>query len=209
MQRITRLIPVVELPPHDFMTVERPSPHNSGREAPEAWRAWWKAALADAGIELEPLRYPGSWSVPLDALVDAPAIVTIAMTMGERSRGLPGGYALGSDDEVLWHDGCCAGLADLAEWRTVLEQPPQSYFIAHTTVRSRVLDRVLQIEVQQEYSRSVDATYQVDLGAIAGILADAKARVDRFHQRLLDALHGHVPEEQRVAVARMLIDMGA
>ncbi len=123
--REIRLIPVLELEPWVFSTVERPRPSGSVLETPEGWARYWLDSLADSGITgLTPLR-PGSWHVQVHQLGDPETLEKIlrihtrdvdgieAPIDAEEIPTLSGGLALLSKGEVLIEPTCCSDLGNL------------------------------------------------------------------------------------------------
>ncbi len=57
------LKPVVKLEPSTFSIETRTSPQGAFREIPDQWDRYWRASLADSGInDINPV-IPGSWHI--------------------------------------------------------------------------------------------------------------------------------------------------
>ena len=134
-----QLVPVLELEPGTFSTVERESPHGSGDEVPEEWQTYWDLSLADAGITgLRPVR-TGSWFVRTTLFSDQQLEQTlgvifddwggISILMDPDSRPiLNGGLALSSDQQdVFIEPTCCSDLGDIENWKVAAKYQGTSW----------------------------------------------------------------------------------
>lgn len=125
-----RLAPVVELAPGRFATRERDSPDGG----PEAEDGYWRASLADAGLDVPSIQ-PGTWLVEVERLADPRHLETIVAAhlraaadedgsppvaeLLESLLPLHGGFALlDGDGRALLLPRCCCDLGTLDEWRS-------------------------------------------------------------------------------------------
>src|SRR5437868_6676648 len=112
------LIPVIEFEPARYATRERQPPPITAQHDTQAWEAYWRASLSDAGIdELHPFR-PGGWQVPITQLVRPSTLRTILeaqlkhVETADTLATFPGGYILASG-EIAIGPGCCSDLSTL------------------------------------------------------------------------------------------------
>ena len=133
------LLPLVSLSPHDFHDPAR----DADRVEPDDWPAYWRASLAESGIdelELSPLAFscvdarsltrPSTLSrilsahaPEIDVWVNAGAKGPTGALLDQIST-LSGGIALFLDGEPFVEPGCCASLDDLSEWAALTELTP-------------------------------------------------------------------------------------
>lgn len=128
-----RLVPVVELEPTAYATQEHPHGSGSWREDPHGWDRYWRRSLADAGISgLDPFP-PGSWSVPVELLVEAHVLGALlrahadalpdenhprwAADWRDSLGSFDGGFVLCDGDLPLMSPNCCCCLGSLLDWK--------------------------------------------------------------------------------------------
>lgn len=125
------LLPLVSLPPHDFQGAE----NDDQRIGPEDWAAYWKASLAEAGIDELELAPFGFSCVDARSLKRESTLRRIISShyadlvtwldhgakgpsgaLLDNTSSLSGGVVLLVDDEPFVEPGCCASLDDIAGW---------------------------------------------------------------------------------------------
>lgn len=216
--REVELIPVLELEPWVFSTVERPRPSGSVLETPEGWARYWLDSLADSGITgLTPLR-PGSWHVPAHQLGDPETLEKIlrihtrdvdgieAPIDAEEIPTLSGGLALLSKGEVLIEPTCCSDLGNLSEWRNAAgyRQPEwRMLWIGHPWLSARYDGRLLVISEPHE-SDTPSGRWAVDAGVLDRAVDAAEVELERFSRRLERVLMSLGSGDQAGRLARRL-----
>ena len=125
-----RLIPVVELEPHEFATQEHPwEPEVPARER------YWRDSLADRGVVgLQPVS-PGGWHVPVAQLTDPKQLAIVLSCkvpnwpncfVDESPGTLGGGLACFDGDRLLFTPTCCSDLLNRAEWQAAIDHPSET-----------------------------------------------------------------------------------
>lgn len=216
--REVELIPVLELEPWVFSTVERPRPSGSVLETPEGWARYWLDCLADSGITgLSPLR-PASWHVPVHELGDPETMEKIlrlrtrdvgsieAVTDVDEAPILVGGLALLSGGEVLVAPTCCSDLGNLSEWRAAAgygESDWRMLWIGHPWLSVRYEGRLLVISEKHE-SDTPSGRWAVDAGVLDRAVDAAEVELERFSRRLERVLMSLGSGDQAGRLARRL-----
>jgi hypothetical protein len=216
--REIRLIPVLELEPWVFSTVERPRPSGSVLETPEGWARYWLDCLADSGITgLTPLR-PASWHVPVHQLGDPETLEKIlrihtrdvfgieALIDADEIPILSGGLVLLSKGEVLIEPTCCADLGNLSEWRDAAEYRESEWrmlWIGHPWLSVRYEARLLIISEPHESDRP-SGRWVVDAGVLDRAVDAAEVELERFSRRMERVLVSLGAEDGVVRLARRL-----
>ncbi len=125
-----QLIPVLELAPMTFSTVDHPSPENGpAKKHFEEWDEYWRNSLAEAGITgLHPIT-PGSWHVATDQFTKTQLEAFLQVIFEEwggvdvlndpDSRPLlDGGLAMSTAElGIRIEPTCCSDLGNIANWK--------------------------------------------------------------------------------------------
>jgi hypothetical protein len=215
-------VPVLELEPGRFSTVERPLPSGSGREVPGEWDRYWRESLADAGIAgLTPLR-PGSWHVPPWRLRDPKTLGLILAATVESWGGaesltdpdgkpvLDGGLALCQRDEVLAEPACCVDLGNLSDWReAVASRGPEwrMLWIGHPWLSVRFDGRWLVLAGPHE-SDSPEARWAIAPDDLDAAVHRAQGELVEFASMLEPAVAAFVGKDVVGRAARRLAGLG-
>jgi hypothetical protein len=185
-----RLIPVVELEPHEFSSQQ----HDWGPE-PEARERYWRDSLADRGIVgLQPL-FPGSWHVPVAQLTDPKQLAVILSRVVpnwptcfvEDSPGaLSGGLACFDGERLLFTPTCCSDLRNRDGWQTALDTPCETWqmlWIGHPWLYYRHRGAHLEWTDLME-GEPDEAQWSLGVASLALALAEATRQLDLFAERI-------------------------
>lgn len=209
VERLTdiRLVPVVEMEPAAFAGPSRVAPSGSFEDMPQAWDAYWRNALADAGIsDVAPIE-AGSWHVPTTSLA-GPNLTTFVrvFTSGgdwgapstwvdpDEIPGLPGGFCLiDSTFGIVVRPECCGDLGVLALWRDAAAYQEADWYrlwVGHPERWVRYRAPLLQISEPHESACGSDATARwcVCPDALDMAIEAAGAELQRFSEALATIL---------------------
>ena len=216
---MVELIPVIELTPGTFATEDRPSPRVRLSDAPEAWQAYWRASLEDAGVVGLSAIVPGSWLVELDQLTDSDLelfrrVLAILMSDVElddldTAGPLCGGYWLATE-KVHLEPGCCGDLTDLAGWFEALDYVGTEWrqlWIGHPWTHVRSQGDGLEFAVPSETKTPVsfEPPLIVQRTALRQAAVVAEERRRAFGEKVRLALETMVPESVIEKLATILV----
>lgn len=210
---MANFLALLELEPLAFARQPRPSPSRSFAEVPEAWRDYWRASLADAGIdELEPI---GAQHV---ALADVRRESTLQAIVERALEGfdsasdlevlgpLCGGFLLRADGKELW-PGCCSDLSNLVDWQTALEANPawRMLWIGHPWVFCRRQGSMLELsQPTEEDVPPAGALMAVEMEEMVRLVDLASHVLDDFEARLRSVLASIHPR-RAAEIAEVLV----
>lgn len=211
-----KLIPVVEFEPATYQKHKHISPAGTIDENRDEWAAYWKASLADSGIEgLEPYA-PGSWLVRVEA-IHQPIVIeqllkrhlahvesTPDATTVDYVQALSGGYVFETDETIIYPQ-CCGDLGDIHEWKKAVSfsnEGEEMLWIGHPWLMMKSIDDTsIQIRETDEYDELAmlePITLQRTLLQTA--IDVAEAELAHFHQRIAPVVRELVPHEHEIVL---------
>lgn len=199
-----QLLPVVELEPGTFATVERESPQGSGEYVPDDWQTYWELSLADSGItDLSPIR-TGSWFVATSEFEESQLEDYLQVTFDEwggisslndpNSRPvLNGGLALISDQpDVFIEPTCCSDLGDIENWKAAASYEGKNWemlWIGHPWLSMKFQEPWLLLSDLHE-SEDPIARWAVKPKELQDAIDVAEVELNRFSKQVAGILTG-------------------
>lgn len=199
-----QLLPVVELEPGTFATVEREFPQGSGEDVPDDWQTYWDLSLADSGItDLSPIR-TGSWFVATSEFEESQLKDYLQVTFddwgGISSLNDPdsrpvmsGGLALlSSQKDILVEPTCCSDLGDIENWKAAASYEGNIWemlWIGHPWLSMKFQEPWLILSDLHE-SEDPIARWAVKPSELKEAVAAAEAELFRFSKRITSILDG-------------------
>ena len=202
---MVHLIPVIELSPLTFASQSHESPKVSLAEDPIGWENYWRACLADAGIEgIDPYT-PGSNLVAISELVDLGIIRKVLGCHFEDCDledlsticTLYGGLYLSAGDRLI-APGCCGDLSNISDWRRASQHIAESWemvWIGHPWTHVRVEGDILCFAEISESDPPVNTEpfMRVPRADLLEALEKAEEQIAQFRKRLKPVLAELVP----------------
>lgn len=221
------LRPVIELEPGDYASEERQSsPTWLSKEADD-----WVGALAHSGLQGLRSISSGSWFVLVEDFEPSHLVVVlrnyllgigipgfpdsdgeVEEDLGERVGALSGGYALYDDDRPMLEPTCCCDLADLSEWRRLINQGSpewEALTIGHAILSLRVAQDAVELREVAEYPPRSVAEFVMPPNLARLALEDVSSRQRFFEARVTTSLRelselADYSEEQFAVLGRLL-----
>jgi hypothetical protein len=207
------LIPVVELDPSRFGTVEMPAAPWTDNIA----SSYWSRCLSQSGLgHLQPLT-KRSWLVRLSDLNEPSALRVVLRSHFDRlaevsdeitPTTLSGGFALYNGSTPIFLPQCCGRFADLKQWELAARHrgaEPAMVWIGHPCLEVRFQSPYLLFAAWSENGAppTVQGTYVVDPALLADAAAQACILTHRFASQTVVPLLAFmgIPSPSRTAAA--------
>ncbi len=224
---LTRLVPVIELSPWDYQSVERPAPVGSVDESPQEWQRFWQLSLQDAGITA-PAPHPnaGSFFIKVEDVTES-SLITKLVRQAFESDDLPiddadiddinetlapfsGGFVLETGEHCVAPQ-CCCGLADLCHWQDFANWTSEEWcmvWIGHPCIYGRRISDSFEISsLTDEMAKPEDIkpAFAVPVQSLQAAVLDAERIVHDLRERIIAILDTHFSDRKRnEAIARTL-----
>lgn len=196
------LVPVVELAPSQFGTLELPT----GPWSDQVALAYWRGCLAQSGlVNLNPFA-DGSWLVRLADLAGPATLTTVlrnALADTDREDvepyALRGGFALCDNGEPTFLPQCCGDLSNLDQWQNAATHRGTDaavIWIGHPWIEARYQHPHLLLAMAPESTATgCQASHLVEPAALAAAVNRARVEVAEFCSAVV------TPELARMGIA--------